>query len=275
MKESIRQHVPLHKGNKRAITPGWSKTLTQQVKEKYKAWKKYARTKTDEDLKAYTRQRNKTTLAIRKARSEFENRLAKGLKHRSKALYRCIRSQLRIKARVPGPLKKRDGKLTETEEVAEELNAFFKSVFVSEQEGELPEFEGAGRVDGALLDIHITHQEVNKRLQGLSADKAAGPDGIPSDILKECADATTVTFTILFNKTLETGEIPIEWKQNKTLLTKLEGYNIGGKTLKWIAEFLSDRKQRVVEGAALSQWAEVTSGVPQGSVLECVYHICE
>ena len=54
---------------------------------------------------------------------------------------------------------------------------------------------------------------------------------------------------------------------HKRLLKKLEKHGIGGKVLKWIEEWLSNRKQRVVLKGEHSEWEEVLSGVPQGSVL--------
>ena len=51
------------------------------------------------------------------------------------------------------------------------------------------------------------------------------------------------------------------------LLHKLSKYGIGGKFLNWIKSFLSNRKQAVRVDGALSQYGDVVSGVPQGSVL--------
>ena len=40
-----------------------------------------------------------------------------------------------------------------------------------------------------------------------------------------------------------------------------------GNINRWIRSFLTDRKQRVVIGGDHSEWADVASGVPQGTVM--------
>ena len=51
------------------------------------------------------------------------------------------------------------------------------------------------------------------------------------------------------------------------LLLKLWGYGIRGDVFKWIQDFLKGRVQRVTVNGNYSNWNDVTSGVPQGSVL--------
>ncbi|KAJ8042793.1 RNA-directed DNA polymerase from mobile element jockey [Holothuria leucospilota] len=51
------------------------------------------------------------------------------------------------------------------------------------------------------------------------------------------------------------------------LLCKLQNYGIKSHTLTWISNFLKLRKQRVVVGGDFSDWVDVISGVPQGTVL--------
>ena len=51
------------------------------------------------------------------------------------------------------------------------------------------------------------------------------------------------------------------------LLQNLSRYEIEGKVLCWIADFLSDRKMRIMVRGEYSEWVDVISGVPEGSVL--------
>jgi len=54
---------------------------------------------------------------------------------------------------------------------------------------------------------------------------------------------------------------------HQRLLYKLEKYGVGGKLLQWIKMWLTGRSQRVCLEGMASEWVEVISGVPQGSVL--------
>ena len=51
------------------------------------------------------------------------------------------------------------------------------------------------------------------------------------------------------------------------LLTKLKDKGISGLLLRWLYQFLANRKQSVRVGNNLSDKATLVSGVPQGSVL--------
>ena len=51
------------------------------------------------------------------------------------------------------------------------------------------------------------------------------------------------------------------------LLVKLQAAGVTGNVHTWFADYLSDRKQRVVLPCAASDWTDIRAGVPQGSIL--------
>ena len=54
---------------------------------------------------------------------------------------------------------------------------------------------------------------------------------------------------------------------HRRLLMKLNAHGITGNVLQWIENWLSNRKQRVILNGCFSEWRDVNSGAPKGSVL--------
>ena len=54
---------------------------------------------------------------------------------------------------------------------------------------------------------------------------------------------------------------------HKKLILKLRAYGIDDVLVNWTEAFLNGRRQRVVIGDSPSEWRDVTSGVPQDSVI--------
>ena len=54
---------------------------------------------------------------------------------------------------------------------------------------------------------------------------------------------------------------------HKRLISKLKAYNFSRQIISWISAFLTGRIQKVTVNGEDSEWGNVTSGIPQGSVL--------
>jgi hypothetical protein len=98
---------------------------------------------------------------------------------------------------------------------AELFNAFFSSVFTSPRSNigeDTTDNSLPIRTEQNLSDIAIGVDEVANCLHGLDTSKASGPDGLPSRLLKECAQQIAPSLCTLFNHSLQCGRMPLEWK---------------------------------------------------------------
>ena len=63
-----------------------------------------------------------------------------------------------------------------------------------------------------MEDINITVNEVEKLLKELNPNKASGPDQLSPRILKELHHELAPSVTFIFQKSLDLGQTPIDWK---------------------------------------------------------------
>ena len=92
----------------------------------------------------------------------------------------------------------------------EVLNSQFSSVFTKEDDAPLPDLGISSTPDAP--NIQVGGNGVMKLLQGLKPHKATGPDEISSRFLKEMASPITPALPLIFQASLEQGQILDEWK---------------------------------------------------------------
>ena len=64
-----------------------------------------------------------------------------------------------------------------------------------------------------MPDINISATGIKHILSNLKPHKAAGPDTIPPTVLKELSHQISPIQEIIFNKSLQTGQVPNDWKE--------------------------------------------------------------
>ena len=186
--------------------------LKTQRSEKWRRWKRFKESGLPRDYDSYKMERNRLKDMTRSAKIKYEKALIADMKTNPNLFHGHCRRSLKTKQDVANVVDGR-GNLTETEEeAAKALNEYYQSVFTADEAStEPPDFPE--KTHKRLSDVTFMEETVEDMLSSRDPNKAAGPDGIESRILKECAAELVPILSVLFRKSLDGGEVPEAWKE--------------------------------------------------------------
>ena len=215
--------VPIVNVAKRKFPLWMTNNVKSCQRNKSMMWSRYKKSGSYNDLVEYKLIRNRTTAAYKRAKRNFEVKLASNIKNDSKSFYSYVRSMSRTPDKI-GPIKDANGVLVNDYEVMCKLfNDYFGSVFTVENSANnvQPEQVFKGDQCDMLCDVVLSEDIVRNKLQNLSVNKSVGVDGIAPRVLFECASIISKPLSFIFRKSLDEGVVPPDWRRaNVTAIFK-------------------------------------------------------
>ena len=123
---------------------------------------------------------------IRRARKQFERKLAQNIKSDSKS-FAYARSKTKSKVQVGPLLDNNDVLLDSEKDKTSSLNNYFAAVFTSEDTTDIP-IPTAMTSSDYMQDVHFSVEDVMSLLSKLRIDKAGGNDELSPRLLLELKD---------------------------------------------------------------------------------------
>ena len=93
--------------------------------------------------------------------------------------------------------------------IADLFNRFFASVFTIDS---AVEKTACIRLDTVISDLTLNESKFLAALKALEVGKATWPDEIPAKLLKQTASVIAPSLCKIFNKSLQLGSLPSDWK---------------------------------------------------------------
>ena len=162
----------------------------------------------------HAREHQSRLAEVKKAKYNFERKLAENIKSDSKSFFAYVRGRSNA-AKKLGPLVNSKGEVIDSSEGMSELfNEAFGKVFTKERLGDVPEakWEYGDQQSTGISDIAIDEEAVMLRLDKLRDDKAAGADELIPRFLNKLKLELARPLTMLFRKVIDYEQVPEDWK---------------------------------------------------------------
>ena len=205
------EHIPKRSTKIRKSQPWINRNVKESIKQKNKAWKEYQKDKYELHWENFKKIRNQTNRLVHESKHNFELKIAHEIKGNPKQFWNYVKAKNKSNNNFPAMSHEDIENITEDAKKADLFNSYFASVFTNENDIDIPSLQD--RSEGKSLEsVTITTEIIEKKLGNLNISKAAGPDNIHGKILKELKSQMSKPLQKIFNKSLNEGSLPKDWK---------------------------------------------------------------
>ena len=194
------------------------KQTQEAIQEKNRTYRRWIRSKCRIDAEKirseYSGVCRKVKRLMRKAKRDFERNICSSPKVNPKRFWWYIRHKLKTKSGVAPLLENvndRESMKFDDQDKANILQQQFSGVFTREPVAEIPVLPK--RTEAIIRSLKVTEAMVRLEILRLNVNKSCGPDNVHPKMLIELVDILAGPISLLLNKTIEEGDIPVDWKR--------------------------------------------------------------
>lgn len=194
--------------------PPWNnKFLINAKNRKNKSYKKYKRTGFSADFANYSIARSEYNITNKLAYDNYIARMTSKMKSNPKSFYKFINSKRRA-SDYPKYLKFGPCIADDDTSICNMFADFFATTYSKNTYDNSTQYPFNLSHSSGIHFQFISNETVLLNLRSLKSSFNSGPDGIPSCLLKNCAESLCGPLTTIFNTSIKLCYLPLEWKKS-------------------------------------------------------------
>ena len=195
--------------------PWMDSVIRKHMRQRDRLYHKAKTKNTDNHWLNFKNKRNQVVQMVRDAKKSYMNKLQNKLADpnlSSKHWYKIANdiTKMKNKSNPPPPLIQNGNPNIHPLDKAQVLNDHFVNISTIDTDKEIN--ENLNPPNFSLDTIIVTEQDVKDQLCNLNSSKPGGPDEIMPPLIKLFNTNLVKPLTMLFNKSLQLGQVPNQWK---------------------------------------------------------------
>ena len=205
-------------------TPWWSDYVREKVQEKKKAFKKWLKTRTEQDLKDYRQKRNAASKVVANAKEcsweEFGNRIERAGMEGGNLLWGTIRTLRNGKKEMMSNVKDKEGNIIiGTDKVMGRWTECYSELLNVEDGTSTDDAQvlggryESGKCNNIYGEDDISLEEVRIAVGKIKCGKAAGVDEVKPELIKYSGETGLRWLHRIISMAWNFREVPLDWRK--------------------------------------------------------------